>query len=75
MVLPLLGLSGAVAASSVLLPYRLPLAGLAVLLQIVAHASAARRGGRRSVLWVATAATAVFVTITLVVGARMGMLL
>ncbi len=75
MVLPLLGLSGAVAASTILLPYRLPLAGLAVVLQIVAHVVAARRGRRPPVLWIATGVTVVFVATTLIVGARMGMLL
>ena len=73
MVLPLLGLSGAVAASAALLPYRLPLAAAAVMLQVVAHVAAARRGRRPPMLWVATAATLVFVGITLVVGSGMGM--
>lgn len=75
MVLPLLGLSGAVAAGSVLLPYRLPFAGAAVLFQVAAHVAAARRGRRSAALWVATGVTVVFVGITLIVGARMGMVL
>lgn len=94
MVLPLLGLSGAVAIGTVLLPYRLPLAGLAVVLQVTAHIVAGRNGRRSRrrrppaapaapgaqpsaspLLWVGTAGTIVFVGITLLVGAHMGMVL
>jgi len=63
------------AVGTILQPYRLRLAGLAVLLQIAAHVVAGRRGRRSPLLWVGTAGTLAFVTITLLVGARMGMVL
>jgi hypothetical protein len=73
MLLPVLGLSGAVAASALLVPYRLPLAAVALGLQAAAHILAARRRRRPALLWVGTAVTLGFVATTLVVGARMGM--